>query len=315
MTSPSPHRSSDRPRLSRTSSLPRRLRSQEHVSSIFGTGSSQSPPHEPQQVLGADRPPTFTVTHPSQEHLATSQPPLSTLSSEVRRRGSWYEDDDLVVLDQRHIPQVEKDVDDPTTTPSASRSGVRRQESTTLTTLSRLFAVQAPTNSAEISRNPSYTHASRPTYTRNTQSAETAPLPDHLYSRGLLEGRHSDITIHAFSNEYRLHRIILDRAPFFRSALSEPWLEANSKETTVHPEDIDPSITQASFELALKRLYGCANVREEDENAVGLFATGFWLEMQDLIESSIESMPPADVTRNTFTPDQTGDIKLLRPRW
>ena len=59
---------------------------------------------------------------------------------------------------------------------------------------------------------------------------------------------------------------------------------------TVKPEEIDSSITQHSFELALKRLYGYPNVVEEDADAVGLFATGCWLEMQDLIDSSIESM-------------------------
>ena len=142
------------------------------------------------------------------------------------------------------------------------------------------------------SRNPSYTMQwnVRQPYTRNLITAETAALPDHLYTRGLLEGRHSDITVNAFGHQYKLHRIMLDRAPFFRSALSEPWLEARATETTVHPEDIDTSITQSSFELALKRLYGCASVHEEDKDAVGLFATGCWLEMQDLIESSIESM-------------------------
>jgi hypothetical protein len=127
-------------------------------------------------------------------------------------------------------------------------------------------------------------------YTRNLHFSDAAGLPDHLYNRGLLEGRHSDITVHAFGQEYKLHRLILDRAPFFRSALSEPWLESNARETTVHPEDIDQSISQASFELALKRLYGCNDPHEEGRDAVGLFATGCWLEMQDLIESSIESM-------------------------
>ena len=245
---------------------------------------------EQQQDSGADRP-SFALHPPSQEHAPISQPPLSTLAPEIRRSGSWYEEEERNLVGRRRLPQVEKDADDPTAAPSSSRSGLHRRESTTLTTLTRLFAVQAPVGTPEASRSSSYIQASRPqqTYTRNLLS-ETAALPDHLYNRGLMEGRHSDITVRAFGHEYRLHRIILDRAPFFRSALSEPWLESNAKETTVHPQDIDASITQASFELALKRLYGCANVHEEDRDAVGLFATGCWLEMQDLIESSIESM-------------------------
>ena len=233
-------------------------------------------------------PPTLAVSPRSQENLVASQSPLSTLSNSVNRETRWYEDEDQsTAAERRRIPQVEKDADDPTTPPSASRSGVSRQESTTLTTLSRLFAVRAAV-SPDVSRSPSYIY--QPAYTRNLQSGEPAALPDHLFSRGLLEGRHSDITINAFGHQYKLHRLILDRAPFFRSALSEPWLEANAKETTVHPEDMDTSITQSSFELALKRLYGCASVHEEDRDAVGLFATGCWLEMQDLIDSSIESM-------------------------
>lgn len=84
--------------------------------------------------------------------------------------------------------------------------------------------------------------------------------------------------------------MLLDRAPFFSSALSEPWFESSSKEIDLHPEDIDSNITQAAFELALKRLYGCNTVTEEDKEAIGLFATGCWLEMPDLIESSVTSI-------------------------
>ena len=122
-----------------------------------------------------------------------------------------------------------------------------------------------------------------------------------MFTRGLLEGRHSDITVHAFGASYRLHRIVLDQAPFFASALSAPWLEADAKEMTVHPEDIDSSITQSSFELALKRLYGASISREEDGDAVGLFATGCWLEMQDLIDDSIGSML-RQMTPETISP-------------
>lgn len=119
--------------------------------------------------------------------------------------------------------------------------------------------------------------------------AETT-VHGHLYSRGLLEGRHSDITVKAFGKSYRLHRIILDRAPFFSSALTEPWLEASQEEIELHPNDIDSNITQSSFELALKRLYGCHSRQEEDAEASELFATGCWLEMQDLVDASVDSI-------------------------
>jgi hypothetical protein len=123
-----------------------------------------------------------------------------------------------------------------------------------------------------------------------TASNDSMSLPDHLYTRGLLEGRHSDITIVAFGQRYNLHRLILDRAPFFTTALSEPWIESQSREVSLYPEQIDISITQAAFELAIKKLYGFDISQECDAEAVGLFATGCWLEMQDLIDSSIESI-------------------------
>lgn len=124
----------------------------------------------------------------------------------------------------------------------------------------------------------------------HTASMETAPLPSHLYTRGLLNGRHSDITVHAFGTKYALHRLILDRAPFFSSALSEPWFESTSKDITLQPDDVDSNITQAAFELALKKLYGCDISAEEDGEAIGLFATGCWLEMTDLIDTSVNSI-------------------------
>ena len=84
--------------------------------------------------------------------------------------------------------------------------------------------------------------------------------------------------------------MILDRAPFFSSALSEPWFESTSKEITLQPDDVDSHITQTAFELALKKLYGCDISTEEDGEAIGLFATGCWLEMADLIDTSVNAI-------------------------
>jgi len=130
-------------------------------------------------------------------------------------------------------------------------------------------------------------------------------LPDHIYTRGLLGGKYSDISIIVFGHRYNLHRLILDRAPFFTTAFTEPWLESSAKEIVLHPEETDASITQTSFELALKRLYGCDISDEGDKEAVGLFATGCWLEMPDLVDSAIESilrqMSPESLTHTIGT--------------
>ena len=155
--------------------------------------------------------------------------------------------------------------------------------------VTRLFsAPEIPT--LEVSRYGSYIRtASGTAYTR-ASVADPAPLPNHLYHRGLISGRHSDITVNAFGTKYALHRLLLDRAPFFESALSEPWLEASSDEIALHPEEVDSNITQVAFELALKRLYGCNSSVEEDKEATSLFATACWLEMAELVESSVNAL-------------------------
>jgi len=193
-----------------------------------------------------------------------------------------------IVQLQTQIDRAQKSADDPTT-PLEDQGRRRttldlmRSEHAVRTDISRLFSESATVSG---SRAPSYNNATGPLYLRG----EAIPLPDHLYTRGLLEGRHSDITIIAFGQRYPLHRLILDRAPFFTTALSEPWLESQSKEVALHPEQIDSSITQASFELAIRKLYGVDISKESDAEAIGLFATGCWLEMQDLIDSAIESI-------------------------
>ncbi|KAI7259298.1 hypothetical protein KC345_g10349 [Hortaea werneckii] len=318
-------RRQDRPRpgVKRHSSLPPTLFASGSAS-IFGSGPSpsmetdQSPPSLPpdqhesvttlrddpseaSQVPEASSIPRLSVTHPSQEQLPVSRPPLSAIGGRNRvpstTRRAHFEDQVRSTADRRIIPRVEKDADDPTNPPATS-STHGRHRSNTLTTLNRLFAVRAST-SPDASRQGSYLqqHPSTHNYGtslshRNLQttSIQLGDLPDHLFTRGLLEGRHSDITVIAFDHPYHLHRLILDRAPFFTSALSAPWLESAAKEITVHPSDLDPNITQTAFELALKRLYGCSDPVEEEPEAIGLFAVGCWLEMKDLIDSAIESI-------------------------
>lgn len=247
--------------------------------SIFSSAPSTSPSLTTDSV----RPSVISTSPPN------SLRPLAALSGSstatVRRTARFEDEASLATRNNNRMEKAEKDADDPTT-PVESRRSIERREYTTLTTLSRLFAAQS---SPVSSRAPSYHQSAGPAYMRSFTS-EAASLPDHLYTRGLLEGRHSDITVGAFGQKYALHRLILDRAPFFTTALSEPWIESQAKEITLHPEEIDSSITQNAFELALKRLYGCDVSQEEDAEAIGLFATGCWLEMQDLVDSSIDAI-------------------------
>jgi len=153
-----------RPRASRHSSLPRTLFGS-GSGSLFGSGPSAMAAESEHM----ERPPLLAVTHPSQEQVGGSQ--LSTLARPSERDRL---DPVRSTVDRRMFPQVEKDADDPTTPPASSRAGVDRQQSTTLTTLRRLFAVQAAT-SPNSSRHSSYLSGQLPaTYTRQQHARPTA---------------------------------------------------------------------------------------------------------------------------------------------
>lgn len=181
----------------------------------------------------------------------------------------------------------EKDVDDPNTT---TISGIDEDNSlNTSTSLTRLFVGGSALSPGPgpISRGNS--HLLGLSDTGGTMN-DNSTLTGHLLHRGFVEGRHSDITIYAFGSPYRLHKILLDRVPFFSLAFSGSWSESSASEMTLIPEEIDPNITQLAFELALKRIYGTQYPSIEDQEAVGLFATACWLDMPDLVDSCVESI-------------------------
>ena len=210
--------------------------------------------------------------------LITATPPSLT----VVRPSPFSTSPRLQRIRQRHsrpTPRAEKDIDEL----AGSSEDARWSSSRLLSTSRAVHKLFAP-GSPSPSRPSSYLH--RP-YLRSFNS-EAMSLPVHLYTQGLLTGRHSDITVRVFGKQYALHRIILDRTSFFATALSGPWVEASSREITLHPEDIDFNITQAAFDVALKRLYGCPDPMEEEHLAVELLAVGCWLEMPELVEIATE---------------------------
>jgi hypothetical protein len=220
----------------------------------------------------------------------------SSSSSPSRRRQESAEAGPSI-LDSPLIPRAEKGADDP-------NSPIHTELHThTPTSLSRLFGARMETT-PDITRQSSY-KLGNANLLRRSVNLEGASLPDHLYTQGLLAGKHSDIRIIAFGQCYNLHRIILDRAPFFAMALAEPWAESQAREISLQPQSVDPSITHNAFDLALRRLYGCDISDEQDSEAVGLFAIGCWLEMPDIIDSAIESI------LRQLTPENLGSIVRL----
>lgn len=120
-------------------------------SSLHQNISSNSRSNLPRRSLFNSSPNHFVPT-PS---TPTPAPALLTLDSSRAIAGdsstsldspSSPEDHVRATINRRRIPRVEKDVDDPSTPVSSSRYSVNRQQSTTLTTLSRLFAVQSVTS-------------------------------------------------------------------------------------------------------------------------------------------------------------------------
>ena len=146
------------------------------------------------------------------------------------------------------------------------------------------------TNSIRISRASSY----NPKQWRTSSSfrAEgidqlTHPIEDHLYQRGYVNGVCSDISINAFDKSYSLHRIILDRSPFFSSLFAGPWRDSDIPVLSL--DFSDPNITQPAFDIALQRLYGHTITPDEDIVA-SLLAAGAYLDLQDLVEECLATL-------------------------
>jgi hypothetical protein len=113
------------------------------------------------------------------------------------------------------------------------------------------------------------------------------PIEDHLYQRGFINGVCSDISINAFGKSYALHRIILDRSPFFSSLFAGPWRDSDTP--VLNLDFSDPNITQPAFDIALQRLYGHVMVPDDDVVA-NLLATGAYLDLQDLVEECLATL-------------------------
>lgn len=188
-------------------------------------------------------------------------------------------------MNSRHpLLNLEKDVDEPNA--NATASSCDATSSDTSAALARLFVTSDGPTPA-VSRVPSHMRSRSGT---GRSLGDTSTLTGHLLHNGFQEGRHSDITVHAFGQSYRLHKLLLDRVPFFSSAFSGSWSESTAKEMTVMPEETDHNITKRAFELALKRIYGTQCPMQEEEEAIGLFATACWLDMPDLVDSCVESI-------------------------
>ncbi|GAM84339.1 hypothetical protein ANO11243_023330 [Dothideomycetidae sp. 11243] len=251
--------------------------------SLFSNGTTSSPRTSPSANPSVPRSRATVPPHDSRRSIqARSHSTVADMQSPQPPQLLLNDGADDFRGGRPHISRVEKDADDPTT---PHREPLSRYETNTPTRLANLFTVNASMNE---SRSHSFNALveCRPRHT----ATEPTSLTGHLYTQGLLSGQYSDVTVNAFSTGYKLHRLLLARAPFFSTAFSGEWIESSSKTITLHPSEVDSNITRHCFELAIKRLYGVPDEQAEAANAAGFFATGCWLEMHDIIDSSIANM-------------------------
>ncbi|GMF05532.1 unnamed protein product [Ambrosiozyma monospora] len=152
---------------------------------------------------------------------------------------------------------------------------------------------------------------------------------EYVFRRGFLDSAYSDVTIKAFGTSYKLHRLILAKSEYFKSLFSWAERddlnlslkdtqndEANDGEGEVsdsHDKDSDDDeddeivfhagrqsvfdmsfdderITQLSFELALARLYGTVNIKEENNNAYSMIAIGQYLDISEPVPELLRTL-------------------------
>ncbi|KAK1215302.1 hypothetical protein PQX77_022093 [Marasmius sp. AFHP31] len=83
-------------------------------------------------------------------------------------------------------------------------------------------------------------------------------LAGHLYA-SFLHGHTADVVLRVvgtWSAIYRLHRVVLIQAGFFRSLFTSGFEEATSERKEIEVVFDDTNITRAAFELCIGRLYG-----------------------------------------------------------
>ncbi|KAL5535111.1 hypothetical protein ACEPAF_3204 [Sanghuangporus sanghuang] len=99
----------------------------------------------------------------------------------------------------------------------------------------------------------------------NDSSTDRMPTPNdiqsHLFS-AFLSGKTADVALRVrgtWEGTYRLHRVVLIQAGFFRSLFDGGFREAAGKQGTQGEISVtfdDPNITRAAFEICVSRLYG-----------------------------------------------------------
>ncbi|KAH3677118.1 hypothetical protein WICMUC_001873 [Wickerhamomyces mucosus] len=111
---------------------------------------------------------------------------------------------------------------------------------------------------------------------------DTTSLNDFIWRKGFFEGTCSDITIKAFDEEYKLHKLILFRSGYFRRLFEGMWGEI-ADSTHELKFDHDPDISKDAFEMAMARLYGGPYPTEKNNHILSMIAIGQYLDIPDIV--------------------------------
>lgn len=142
----------------------------------------------------------------------------------------------------------------------------------------------------------------------------TPNIPEHLFMNGLVKGNHYDVIIKAFGKKYKLHKLFLDRSPYFKSLFSwsKNLISELKNSDSGSDSDSDSSefqsdyrkvydlpleedhngilstYKQKSFELAISRLYGAINLKEEYKIPYNMIEIGQYLALSDIVCTATE---------------------------
>lgn len=166
----------------------------------------------------------------------------------------------------------------------------------------------------------------------------TPSIPEYLFINGLVKGNHYDVIIKAFGKKYKLHKIFLERSLYFESLFSwSDGIKSKSKGLNIdnevsdsdsdsginselesvsnfndyrkvyelsfeHLDDSTISTQKKSFELAISRLYGAINLKEEFKIPYNMIEMGQYLAISDIVCSStdyiIRNMNMSNIAEN-----------------
>ncbi|KFM74518.1 Germ cell-less protein-like 1, partial [Stegodyphus mimosarum] len=109
----------------------------------------------------------------------------------------------------------------------------------------------------------------------------------YIYKTLFEEGQGNDVKIIALNREWNLHRIYLSQSPYFNSMFNGLWVETSQKEIRIGIED--ENITSEALHKVFGSLYQ-DEINIEPSEAVSVLAAATLLQLEDLIQQSVEVM-------------------------